>query len=1583
MNKPNVGSVLQLDDKPNVGSVLQLDGDGDYVRLPSGIFNHLEEATVEAWVKWQRLGPFSQPFGFGKMWQVMGVHNGHSTRDLVFFIYLEAQQLHVISVPKMLHIDQWYHIAAVSGQAGMKLYLNGVLVGERDFKGSFAAIGNGEQNLFGQSHWPENTSFYGQLAEVRIWGCARTEKQIRRTLHQGLAGDEAHLVGLWNFAEGDARDASSHGCDGELVGDARCVSGRHPAKGELDHPKILYGQVVDAAGHALSQAAVRLKRQGTTVLEAGTDNSGRYQLAVWLPHQDVPLERKEGEEEYRICATHNAQGGWSQTLRLQPGESQQVDLSLQEAVSIEGTLLALDNTPHRYVTIQALDSTGDDSVPRLSATTQCDEGGRYCFINLQPGPYKLRCQAGDAYAYYGSATVPEGEVLQIETGQTLRAVDFRFPPFKKGIWRHYTSIDGLVHNSVWAIHRDADGMLWLGTTGGVSRFDGARFSTLALPQPQASHRISAIYRDGEGRVWLGTEGGGVSRFDGESFTSFTTKDGLADNAVRAICRDADGAMWFSTVGGVSRFDGESFASFTAADGLVHTFNMTLEIQGDGMLWLGTAGGVSRFDGEQFVNFTIDDGLAHNSITAIHCDADGILWFGTDGGGVSRFDGERFVNFTIEDGLVHNRICAIHGDADGILWIGTEAGLSRFEERRLVNFARKDGLPNPVVTIHGDADGAMWFGTAGGVSRFDGQTFTNLTTEDGLVDDQVRVIGRTPAGLLCGTHQGICLYDGTRFVAYNEAVGHFVISFLYEPGGILWLGTLGGVSRFDGESFTNFTTKDGLAADRVMAIERGADGTLWLGTEGGLSRFDGREFATLTTEDGLPHNAVWAIERDADGTLWLGTEGGVSRFDGREFTNFTTEDGLAHNDVRAICCDGDGMMWFSTLGGTVSYFDGVAWASLDRREGLMGNLIRALGQGADGAMWFGTDRGATRYRHRTVHPPAVCIVAVQTDRRQTDLGALKPLVAGTRTTIEYAAIDFKTLPEKRQYRCRVASAEPVACLAQTAWSAPTRSTRFEWTPRQEGAYLFEVQAIDQDLNYSPPARLALEVAPQPQLEALRRTRRELEVAYKTLTAQNEELEAQSAALQAAKEAAEEARETAEEANRAKSIFLANMSHEIRTPMNAILGYTQNLLRDPQLGTAQRGAVETVERSGQHLLSLIDEVLDISRIEAGRHEVQESDFDLKTLVRELGVMFELRCSQKGLGWHLEEEMGPEAALVVRGDEGKLRQVLSNLLSNAVKFTASGEVVLRVSRAVAAGSMCFEVVDTGPGLDSEEHQRIFEPFQQGQTSSAQQGAGLGLAIAWRLVELMGGQLEVESAPDQGARFFFTLCFEVVAYPVSLAPVSGRKVRHLAPGYAPQVLVVDDLEENRQVLCGFLQSIGCQVVLAQNGEQAVEIFGAQRPDIVFMDIRMPGIDGMEAARRIWRDYDPTPIVAVSASALIHERQRYMQAGFADFVAKPVRFEQICQCLASYLQVEFEYEEIQGAVPVWSHVVLPADLLVALREAAEQGEVTRLRAAIEQVEQLGEVEGQLAEKLIALSRDLDLAAIREILAALEHGHDE
>jgi signal transduction histidine kinase len=236
------------------------------------------------------------------------------------------------------------------------------------------------------------------------------------------------------------------------------------------------------------------------------------------------------------------------------------------------------------------------------------------------------------------------------------------------------------------------------------------------------------------------------------------------------------------------------------------------------------------------------------------------------------------------------------------------------------------------------------------------------------------------------------------------------------------------------------------------------------------------------------------------------------------------------------------------------------------------------------------------------------------------------------------------------------------------------------------------------------------------------------------------------------------EAAESANRAKSMFLANMSHEIRTPMNAILGYTRILQRGQDLSTDQRRALETVETSGNHLMTLINDVLDISKIEAGSLEVNNTSFDLQDVLRSLEVMFRLRCEEKGLSWHVDApDTGP---IPVTGDEGKLSQVLINLLSNAVKYTDSGEIALRV-HSLDDSSYRFEVIDTGAGISAEEQRVVFDTFYRTEDASMREGAGLGLPIALRLVSLMDGSLEVESERGKGSRFFFALTLLPVTCP------------------------------------------------------------------------------------------------------------------------------------------------------------------------------------------------------------------------------
>ncbi len=481
--------------------------------------------------------------------------------------------------------------------------------------------------------------------------------------------------------------------------------------------------------------------------------------------------------------------------------------------------------------------------------------------------------------------------------------------------------------------------------------------------------------------------------------------------------------------------------------------------------------------------------------------------------------------------------------------------------------------------------------------------------------------------------------------------------------------------------------------------------------------------------------------------------------------------------------------------------------------------------------------------------------------------------------------------------------------------------------------------------------------------------------------SEELARSNAALLAEVTTRKAAESAAEAASRAKSEFLANMSHEIRTPMNAILGYAQILLRDAALHPFQRDALTTIANSCDHLLRLINEILDLSKIDAGRMELTPTDFDLAALVRELTAMFQHPCEEKQLGLRVE---GLDAGVptVVRGDEGKLRQVLINLLGNAVKFTERGRVTLRLNTG-EGDAWQFEVSDTGPGISPDAQRVIFKAFQQGPGARPHGGTGLGLTIARRQVELMGGSLGVRSEPGAGSNFFFTLVLPD-ARGTGQASARTPRVRRLAAGSKVRTLVVDDIRENREVLSTMLAGIGCEVVLAENGRQALEAVAASRPGIVFMDMRMPEIDGVEATRRLVSDYGALglKVVATSASALEHEREMYLRAGCDEFVAKPFRAERIYGALQHLLGVEFEYEPAApGAEPApvldLGRISLTEDLTMRLMMAAELHSATVLKSCLREVEQTGPSGVRLAEHLRGFLASYDMETIQKIVAQL------
>jgi two-component system sensor histidine kinase/response regulator len=419
-----------------------------------------------------------------------------------------------------------------------------------------------------------------------------------------------------------------------------------------------------------------------------------------------------------------------------------------------------------------------------------------------------------------------------------------------------------------------------------------------------------------------------------------------------------------------------------------------------------------------------------------------------------------------------------------------------------------------------------------------------------------------------------------------------------------------------------------------------------------------------------------------------------------------------------------------------------------------------------------------------------------------------------------------------------------------------------------------------------------------------------------------------AIRQASEAMREAQARAEAANQAKSEFLANMSHEIRTPMNAILGFAQVLARDPDLKDAQREGLATIQRSGDHLLTLVNDILDMAKIEAGRMTLRVAPFNPARLLTETEAFFRQRVRDRGLDLILAPANLPRWRV---GDEMKLRQVLINLVGNAVKFTTAGRVTLQAV-PLGADAIQFSVSDTGPGIDRSEMARLFQPFSQTATGRLKQGGtGLGLALSSQFVRLMGGELKADSTPGQGSCFTFTLTLPPAAVAEARDPVPLPPILGLEPGQPVcRLLIVDDLADNRAPLRALLASLNPQPPVlefreAANGEEAVALWESWQPHVILMDMRMPVLSGEEATRQIKARMAARPetvrsvVVAFSASAFNGNRDHFLACGCDEFTGKPFRAEELFAILERRAGLRFTRA---GAVPT-------ADAPLSLDEVA------------------------------------------------------
>ncbi|MDD2915580.1 MAG: two-component regulator propeller domain-containing protein [Gallionella sp.] len=1133
--------------------------------------------------------------------------------------------------------------------------------------------------------------------------------------------------------------------------------------------------------------------------------------------------------------------------------------------------------------------------------------------------------------------IDANEVMWIGTSNGLARFDRKSNKFKRFTFSSAASLPNIVHK----ISSDGKGGLWLATRGGLQHFNPNSGIFVeykhdpSRPDSIATDNINTLVLDSKGGLWLATWPGGLDYLAPGASTFLHYRVDLSGNPnnamnnVRTLLIDSKQRLWIGTETGIILWKiGTDWSKREQLESPVGAMagriNSIYEAQ-NATIWLATHIGLLRWDEDsnKLLHYfhEADDPLSlpSNSVYAVYVDRSDIMWLAA-ASKLVRVDqaNQGFRHAVLKDkqnSLREYIVLSLAGTNGGSLWVGAANGLSLVDTSTFRVIKRYDAgakhagplNSNIIYSLYNERDGPLWVGTNVGLNRYEkaAGNFHSISFND-VASNKILSIAPGREGILwLGTGGGLIQYNpssGSSRVFNHDPADprsrsvNASFAVLEDRSGRVWVGGAmngGGLDVLDRVSgkFKHYLhdpqKSDSLIDDHVYCLFEDQQGSLWVGTAKGLNKIvfkpDGSVGFKTVSNSKLAFVAIANIQDDTAGKLWVNANDGLFQLD--QNTNKVTEypdlNGIFSSvSARAVMRDDNGTIYFGNSTGLVSVSPKQVSLKTFAPQATIVDIALS---------------------NRSLHgymPPK----GVELDGGVLTPKALKLSWQNSTFSFKFSALHYADpLANRYAYQLEGFDKGFVNVDANNRWAT--------YTNLDPGNYVFHLKASNNSgqwsettlpVTISPPfwvtwwfrtlavgLMLALAtIAYRWRIRQLNRNALRLELLVQERSAEAVRL-----------------RDEAVAANNAKSEFLANMSHEIRTPMNSILGMA-HLALNAEITAKSRNYIEKIHQSGIHLLRIIDEILDFSKIGAGKLRIEEVDFNLADMLGSVTILFVERARAKGLDFICNIDSGIPPDLC--GDPLRLGQVLINYIGNAVKFTETGSIAVhakKIDENENGVTVRFEVHDTGIGISDAEARLLFQPFQQVDSSTTRKygGTGLGLVISKQLVELMKeGKLGMDSIAGKGSTFWFSVrlgrnCMQqAVTYQSSTSSPSVQQDKL----EGAHILVAEDHPIGQEVITCVLENAGAVVSIANNGQEALDLLENNRFDCVLMDVQMPVMGGYEATRRIRANpaWAGIPVIAMTANASKDDCDQCLAAGMDDFVGKPFNPAQLFATLGKWL---------------------------------------------------------------------------------------